>query len=96
MLPQKLDLAKMQTAWASQIDPIIANPLNKGIILKQVSLTAGSNTVNTLLGRALTGWSIVRQRAASSIYDTQDTNPTPSLTLQLVASAPVVVDIEVF
>lgn len=86
-----------QSQWASNINPVINNPTNQGILLKNVSLTAaGPNMVNHLLGRKLIGWKIVRQRAAASVYDTQDANPSPELTLSLVTSANVSVDLEVY
>lgn len=95
-LPQKLTVALMQTQWASQLDPLIKNPLNSSSVLQKVSLAAGTNVINHLLGKPLQGWYITRQRAAASFHDLQDTNQTPQLTLVLFASAPVVVDIGVF
>lgn len=95
-LPKPLPYDLHQPQWASIIDPIISNPANNSSILQSVSLVTGSNVVNHKLGRKLQGWTIIRQRAAASIYDTQDSNQMPQLTLQLVASAPVVVDLEVF
>jgi hypothetical protein len=89
-------LQLLQDAWKSQLDPVLANPTTNPVLLKQVSLKGGSNIVNTLLGRKLQGWKIVRQRAAATIYDNQDSNTTPDLTLILIASAPVVVDLELF
>lgn len=87
-------MSRLQTSWKSQLDPILAAPTP--LTLRQVSLKAGHNVINHLLGRTLQGWSIVRQRASSSVYDTQDTNQMPELTLYLTASADVVVDIQVF
>lgn len=96
MLPQRLPLDRMQVAWAQQLDPIIINPIINNLILKNVSLIAGTNVINHLLGRNLQGWNPTRVRAAATIYDLQDSNQTPQLTLVLVASAPVVVDLSVF
>lgn len=96
MLPKKLPWELAQTTWATQLDPIIANPLSNSIILKNVSLAAGTNVVNHKLGRVLQGWNSTRIRAAATIYDLQDTNQTPGLTLVLVASAPVIIDLAVF
>lgn len=96
MLPQRLNLPMMQTEWAQQLDPIIANPTVDNLILKNVSLVTGTNVINHKLGRTLQGWNPVRVRANATIYDQQDTNQTPQLTLILVASAPVVVDLVVF
>ena len=64
-------LQLLQTNWSAKLNPLLAAPANNSIILKNVSLTTGSNTINTTLGRALQGWTVVRQRASASIYDNQ-------------------------
>jgi hypothetical protein len=90
------DLMLMQTAWAKQINPIISSPLNQGVLLKQISLIAGDNTIDHRLGRDLQGWQIVRLRASAIIYDKQDSNQLQNRTLILNSSAPVIVDLYVF
>ena len=95
-LPYGLTLSQMQTKWASILNPLLGNPVNNGSILKNVSLKSGSNTINTMLGRPLQGWSVVRQRGAAEIYDDQDANQSPNLTLVLVSNAAVSVDLLVF
>ncbi len=96
MLPQKLPLDLMQTQWAQQLDPVIANPVLQNNILSKVSLVAGTNVINHKLGRKLQGWQLSRIRASATIYDNQDSNQMPELTLILVSSADVVVDLVVF
>lgn len=95
-LPQELQWNDADNKWASILNPIVSNPANNSLILKNQSLTTGANVINHKLGRILQGWIIVRQRALASVYDTQDTNQMPQLTLNLVSSANVTVDIEVF
>jgi hypothetical protein len=95
-LPKGLTLPMLQVKWASILNPLLGNPSNNASVLKNVALVTGTNVVNTLLGRTLQGWSIVRQRGPASFYDMQDTNQSPSLTLVLVSSADVSVDILVF
>lgn len=90
------DLMLLQTKWVSQLNPLLSNPANQSSILQNVVLGTGINTINHLLGKKLQGWKIVRQRAAASLYDLQDSNPSPQLTLILVSTAPVVIDLEVF
>lgn len=90
------DLSLLQSKWKSILDPIAASPSANVSILKNVSLNTGLNTINHLLGRKLQGWRLVRLRASSTIFDQQDSNTMPELTLVLNASAPVVVDLEVF
>ena len=93
---QNRELKLLQDSWATTLDPMLTNPSLKSIILKGIPLITGANVVNTTLGRNLQGWRIVRLRASATIYDTQDSNPTPHLTLTLVSSAPAVVDLEIF
>lgn len=97
LLTLQTNFVTMQTNWAAQLDPLLAIPMNSGGLLKSVKLLPGLNTINHLLGKKLTGYYITRMRNAwSNIYDTQDQNQTPTLTLTLVASGPVVVDVWVF
>ncbi len=96
MLPQRLPLDQMQTTWANALNPLIANPYLNGILLKNVSLVAGSNVVSHRLSRNLQGWNPTRIRSSATLYDQQDSNQNPQLTLILVASAPCVVDLWVF
>jgi len=89
-------LQLMQSAWSTLLDPILRNPVNSSVIIPNVTLVTGDNVINTRLARKLIGWSIIRKRAAADIYDKQDTNQTPTLTLVLNSSAPCVVDLEIF
>jgi hypothetical protein len=95
-LPQKLPLDQMQVRWATEIDPVLKNVATNPILLQNIQLTTGENLVNHRLGKKLTGWQIVRIRSAATIYDTQDANPFPALTLTLTASANALVDILCF
>ena len=87
---------QLQDNIANFVEPISDNVLLPGIILKNVALAVGSNTIQHKLGRLLQGWFIVRQRASASIYDTQDTNTSQTTTLRLTSSAVVTVDLYVF
>jgi len=89
-------LTLLQTAWATQLNPVLALPQNSGVILKNVRLAIGDNTINHRLGRNLQGWQLIRVRAAATIYDKQDANQLKDLTLVLNSSAVVVVDLFVF
>lgn len=86
----------MQNSWATELNPLLTNTSLKSIILPNVVLVTGSNMVNHRLGRKLQGWRIIRQRSAASFYDTQDSNQSPQLTLVLVSSTSVSIDLEVF
>ena len=92
-----MPFSQMQTTWAAKLDPVIDAELNNGLILQNQPLKVGGNTINHKLGRKLQGWFIVRQRGVvANIYDTQDNNSSPALTLLLTSSAAVNVDIFVF
>lgn len=95
-LPQKLPLDLMQTRWATELNPVLANPTSKSLILKNISLVTGINVINHKLGRTLQGWIPTRIRASATFYDQQDSNQTPQLTLVLISSANAVIDLEVF
>jgi len=87
---------QMQTLWSAIINPIINRPQNSSTILKSVVLASGDNIIPHTLNRALQGWNIVRIRAAATIYDKQDDNDNPTVSLVLNSSAAVTIDLEVF
>lgn len=96
-LPQMLDWKIAQTRWSAMIEPFMNNPANNSLVLKSVPLVIGTNVINHRLGRNLQGWYPTRIRnVATALYDTQDTNQTPSLTLVLVSTANVVIDLVVY
>ena len=91
------DLTQLQTLWAAQINPVLNQPESSGLILKNVSLILGDNVINHLLGKKLTGWQVIRMHNQyAQIYDKQDSNNMPQLTLVLNASGTVLVDLKVF
>lgn len=89
-------LGLLQTSWATQLNPVIAQPFNSGIILNNISLENGMNTINHLLSRNLQGWIIIGQNGNGVIWDDQVNNPIPDKTLRLVASSGVTVNLLVF
>lgn len=95
-LPTNLSWDMADDRWASQINPIISRAQNNSLIIKNVELSIGINTINHGLGQKLQGWNLTRKRGPASIYDAQDTNQMPQLTLTLVSDAAVSIDLEVF
>lgn len=93
MLPQQLDLPKMQTTWAQQLNPVIANALVQGQQLNNIQLINGVTVVNHKLGRKMQGWIVVDMDAASIIYRSQ---PFNTLTLTLTSNAAVSISLWVF
>lgn len=93
---QDRNINQLQSNILTQLNAIVKNPLINGNILTEQALLTGSNTLNHGLNRTIQGWFIVRLRSSASIFDTQDSNPTPNLTLLLTSSANVVADVFVF
>lgn len=96
ILPQQLNLNAMQNRWATILDPVVKSPIIQGSMLPNVKLVIGTNAVNHLLGRKLQGWFVVGIDGVASLYDTQATNQTPQLTLNLVSNVTVNVTLWVF
>jgi hypothetical protein len=92
-ISSKLDWALMNPILASALNPVLSNPLLKGIMLTDVVLAIGDNVINTGLGKNQTGWFVVDQNAASSIHRSA---PFNGLTLTLNSSAVVTASIWVF
>lgn len=84
----------MQNKWASILNPFLSNPLNQMRILKDISLSIGSNSINHLLGRIQQGWIIIDiQGGASMIYRSA---PFNDKILTLMSSAAVTISLGVF
>lgn len=86
-------LSLLQTNWTAILDPVVANPIVKGIFLKDQHLLSGANVLNHRLGRRIQGWIVTDRNGAASIYRSQ---PLNDLTLTLTVSADVTVTLYVF
>lgn len=92
------------TTATRPIASLVANPASTPNLLTQVQLLAspgtssGYNEVKHMLGKALTGWQVVRWHGGwAQVYDQQDNNIlSPTSLLYLVTSANVTIDILVF
>ena len=85
-----------QSKWSSILNPFLSNISNNSSIIPNVPITSGTNVINHYLGKKLTGWRIIRIGSAAKIYDAQDLNPTPKLTLILISDADAIISLEVF
>lgn len=83
----------MQSTWASQINPVLANPLVNGQLLTGQALINGVTVVNHLLSRQMQGWIIVDQDAAANIYRSA---PLNTQTLTLTSNAATTIALWVF
>ncbi len=89
-------LMAMQDSIAENLNPLLRLPLNNMNLLQGVDLVSGANVIDHKLGRKLLGWFYTRSDAGVTIYDAQSTNATPALTLVLMSSGTVKVDLIVF
>lgn len=87
------DLSMMQTQWASQLNPVLANPTTNLSVLSNIVLKSGNNVINHKLGQTQQGWILTDIQGAATIYRSA---PFNDLTLTLNSSAPVTVSIGVF
>lgn len=89
------DLTILQTTWASQLDPLLAKPLSQAILLQNIEINIGNNTINHKLGRNLQGWVVSRVfDAVIGLYEIP--SQLPSKTLILNANAAGTIDLLVF
>ncbi len=92
-LPTNIPWEKVNTLWASAINPFLANPLLQGnLILNQVMVN-GSNSISHKLGRMPRGWYVVDQNASANFYRSQPFNST---SLILTSSAACTISLWVF
>lgn len=83
----------MQDKWSSIINPVLANPLTKTNILKDIQLGTGVNVINHLLGRMMQGWYVTDIDASVSIFRSQ---PFNNSTLTLTSSGACTINLAVF
>lgn len=92
-LPTNMSWEMADNLWATQINPFLALPILKGIMLADVTLKVGDNNINTLLARKQQGWLVVDKTGVATVYRSKPFNST---TLTLNSSAPVTVSLWVF
>ena len=86
----------MNPKLAASLNPVLANPIVNGLILSNIKVVAGANTLNHTLGRKLQGYVVILNSAAVTYYDNQSTNQKPELTLILVSSGSATISLYVF
>ncbi len=87
---------QLQTNILASLNTLTSKIQNDSEVLTNIELTIGTNIINHKLNRRLAGWKVIRQRGSANIHDAQDANKSDRLTLHLVSSADVTVDLEVF
>lgn len=95
-LSSKLPWELANPRWASELNPIVENPLVNGQLLTGIKITTGANVINHGLGRKLQGYIVVMNSASATYWDSQLTNQMAQLTLILNASGPATISLYVF
>lgn len=91
------ELSRLQSNLENWVASVQQSGLNNGVLLQSISLsTGGTNAVEHKLGRAPSGWILVRKRSTADVWDSQDTNIFKTKSLALECSANVIVDLWVF
>lgn len=86
-------LSQMQTYWASQINPLLSNPLSNGILLENITIINGVNVINHMLSRNQLGWLVSDMTTAITLFRSQ---PFNSKTLTLTSSGAGLISLYVF
>lgn len=90
-------LSRFQDNVATALKPALAQEDAGASVATMVRLTAGvTNPVAHGLGRVLRGWQLAGLNADARVWDSQSTNPTPELTLDLHCSATCIVALRVW
>ena len=92
-LSTNLPFPLMLTRWASTINQVLSDPLTNHVILTNVVLTAGTNVINTTLGRQMQGWFITDLTAPVTVYRSA---PLNNLTLTLTSSGAATITLVIF
>lgn len=95
-LSPKLPWDLANPKWAATLNPVIGNPLVNGLVLSNIPLVSGTNVINHKLGRNLQGYIVILKSANVDIYDSQQTNQMPDLTLRLISSGTATISLYVF
>lgn len=85
--------SQLQTLWKGQIDPVLSNLLVQGVLLPNISLINGVNTVSHRLNRLQRGWMLADLNASVTIFRSL---PFTTTTLTLTSNGACTVSLWVF
>jgi hypothetical protein len=96
--PSAKTVNDVQDNIASAFQQVLGKDQLDSSVLTNITLNPGTiNKIPHTLGRALTGWIVIRNHGISTpITDNQDNNKSPNLLLYLSVSTYCVVDLLVF
>ncbi len=87
---------QLQSNIENAVSPLVSASQNDSTILSGIVLVAGQvNRINHTLNKPLTKWIAIRVKGECRLWDSQDANSEPHLTLFLHTDTDVSVDLEV-
>jgi hypothetical protein len=90
------ELSRVQDLVGECLQPVLQAAILDGVLLKDLTLTPGANSIEHKLGRKPLGWIVVGLNASASIWDSQEANTFKTRTLALNSSANCVVTLWIF
>ena len=91
------EVKRLNDNCAVSFDSILPFPMLSGIIIPNIIMLSGiDKIINHGLGVPYTGWFIIRQNAAASIYESSTVNTLQDLQIILKSSANVTVSLFIF
>lgn len=84
---------QLQQNIKQAVEPLLTNPVNNGVLLTNISLSSGTNTIQHGLGRTMQGWMVADVTSAATIYRSAQFSST---TLTLTSSAATTVNLYIF
>ena len=91
------DLNRVQDNIEKQYNQVVDKEVLDGHILQNVTLVPNKvNLVQHKLGRQIEGWIVIRKRADARIWDVQDCNVNKQISIALIVTSEVEVDLWVF
>lgn len=89
-------LSMLQTRWSSILNPIISSPLSDAILLTDIPISFGDNSINHTLGQPIVGYIVVRINGPTTLYDKDSSTPNLTFILNSSSNQMINVDILVF
>lgn len=87
---------QVQSNTEQALAPLVRNPLNNGVLLRDVVLAVGNNIIEHKMLRKPLGYIITSQSGVSNFYDNLSLDVETKLNFNLNSSAAVTVSLWVF
>lgn len=93
---QSRELVQLQGNIQSAFSQVLLIPILNGVLLENLEIVAGDNTITHKLGRRIRGYLVTRKNSASDIYDKISTDTALDQSFTLNSSADCIISLWVF